>query len=333
MADTRNALWSRIEAVTEDTFGETALAVYAYQRAHNPLYAEYLRLIGRYATPPADWRAIPALPIELFKTHRIQTGSWPPEREFTSSGTTGQTPSRHAVRSLEAYLANARRGFARQYGPVENYCILALLPAYLERQGSSLVAMADDFIQRSRYPESGFFLYDTEALLQRLAACREAKIPTLLIGVSFALLDLAEQYPTDLGAHVIVMETGGMKGRRKELTRTELHGLLRPAFRQAVIHSEYGMTELLSQAYSPGDGLFYPSPTLRVRPRDLTDPLCVLPPGRSGALDLIDLANLDTISFIASEDIGVVYPDQTFRVLGRRDASAVRGCNLMVGDV
>ena len=333
MADTRSSLLARIDAVTAGSFDALALDVYAYQRAHNAVYAEYLRLIGCYDRLPAHWRDVPALPIELFKHRAIQSGAWPAEVEFTSSGTGGQVPSRHRVRELDRYLANARRGFAAQYGPVEDYCTLALLPAYLERRGSSLVAMADDFIRRSRYAQSGFFLYDTEALLDRLTTCRERQIPTLLIGVSFALLDLAEQWPTDLGPNAIVMETGGMKGRRKELTRAELHGVLGPAFGQSHIHSEYGMTELLSQAYSPGEGLFYPAPTLRVRTRELTDPLAARPPGRSGALDLIDLANLDTCSFLATQDLGTVYADGSFRVLGRLDAGDVRGCNLMVSDL
>ena len=333
MADTRDALFARLQTVTPATFDALALDVFAYQRAHNPVYAAYLRLIDRYDAQPTHWSTVPALPIELFKTHAVQSGDWSAAVEFTSSGTTGQVPSRHRVRDLDAYLANARRGFAARYGPVADYCTLALLPAYLERQGSSLVAMADDFISRSRYAQSGFFLYDTEALLARLAECRRANIPVLLIGVSFALLDLAEKHPTPLGEHVIVMETGGMKGRRRELTRAELHAALGSAFAQKNIHSEYGMTELLSQAYSPGEGLFHPAPTLRVRVRDRTDPLSYLPPGRSGALDLIDLANLDTCSFLATQDLGTAYPDGSFRVLGRQDATDVRGCNLMVSDL
>ena len=333
MADTRTALLARIAAVTPATFNATALAVYAYQRRHNPVYADYLRLTGRYERPPTDWTAIPALPIELFKTHLIQTGDWTPEVTFTSSGTTGQIPSRHAVHDLAAYLANARRGFAAHYDPIENYCTLALLPAYLERQGSSLVAMADDFIRRSNYSESGFFLYDTQALLDRLAICRKRQIPVLLIGVSFALLDLAEAHPTPLGSQVIVMETGGMKGRRKEITRAELHASLTEAFAVPKIHSEYGMTELLSQGYSEGDGLFYPTPTMGVSTRELTDPFKKVRPGRTGILNIVDLANLDTCSFIATQDIGVCYTDDAFRVLGRLDMGDVRGCNLMVAEV
>lgn len=333
MADIRTALAARVAAVTPATFNDTALAVYAYQRTHNPVYAEFLRLSKRPTTPPAHWSAIPALPIELFKSRLVRTGDWSPEAVFTSSGTTGQAPSRHAVRDLSAYLANARRGFAAHYGPVENYCTLALLPAYLERRGSSLVAMANDFIRRSRYAASGFFLYDTAPLLDRLRHCREQHIPVLLIGVSFALLDLAETAPGSLGEHVVVMETGGMKGRRRELTRAELHTRLGSAFGQSRIHSEYGMTELLSQGYSKGDGLFHPAPTLRVGTRELTDPFSAPRTGKSGAVNLVDLANLDTCSFIATQDIGICYDDNSFRILGRQDAGDVRGCNLMVSDL
>ena len=326
----RDALFQRIQSLTSEQFGETALDVYRYQAAHNPVYRRYLELIGRLEQEPAQWWDIPCLPIELFKSHTLQTGRWTPERVFTSSGTTGQVPSRHAVRSVADYLANARRGFRAVYGPVEDYCVLALLPSYLERTGSSLVAMAQDFIERSQHPESGFFLDNQRALLERLTQCRQQGIPVLLIGVSFALLDLAEAHPTALGERVIIMETGGMKGRRKELTREALHAQLGAAFGQERIHSEYGMTELLSQGYSTGDGLFVPAPTLRIRVRELTDPLQVLPSGRAGGVNLFDLANLDTISFIAAQDIGRVYADETFRILGRIDASDVRGCNLMV---
>jgi hypothetical protein len=210
--------------------------------------------------------------------------------------------------------------------------VLALLPAYLERTGSSLVFMADDFMQQSNYPESGFFLDDYAALVRQLIHCREQKIPVLLLGVSFALWDLAEQYPMDLG-NFLIMETGGMKGRRRELTREELHGILKEAFQVEHIHSEYGMTELLSQAYSQGEGLFRPAPTMRILSREITDPLQHQQFEKTGVLDIIDLANLDTISFIATDDLGRVYGDGSFEILGRLDASDLRGCNLLVADL
>lgn len=304
--------------------------VFHYQARHNLIYARYLELLHRdpdTVTKPTD---IPHLPIALFKEYDLVSGSdWAPARTFTSSGTTGTETSRHPLRSELWYRKNARRAFERQYGPLKGRAVLALLPAYLERSGSSLVFMADDFIRESGHPDSGFFLNDLSGLADKLSGLREATIPTLLIGVSFALLDLAEQFPQPLGS-TIVMETGGMKGRRKELTREELHGRLKAGFEVAEIHSEYGMTELLSQAYAPADGLFHPAPTLRVSIRDITDPFTILPAGRTGALNLIDLANLDTISFIATDDLGRLHDEVTFEVLGRLDASDIRGCNLLV---
>jgi hypothetical protein len=269
------------------------------------------------------------MPIALFKKYRLKSGEWDPVRTFTSSGTTGAATSHHLLSNQEWYCENARRAFELQYGSLEGRPVLALLPAYLERTGSSLVFMAEDFIQRSGHPESGFFLDDLPALSQKLTALKSGPVPPLLIGVSFALLDLAEQHAQPLG-NTVIMETGGMKGRRREMTRPELHGVLSEAFEVDHIHSEYGMTELLSQAYAPKNGRFLPAPTLCARVRDITDPLSAVATGKTGALNLTDLANLDTISFIATDDLGRVYPDGSFEVLGRMDASDVRGCNLLV---
>jgi len=324
----RTELIERIAGIGESDFEETALLVFRYQAAHNPLYAQFIQLLKVQPEAVTRLEDIPFLPIRLFKIYDIQSGRWQPEAVFSSSGTTGQVTSRHLVRSLDWYLAGARRGFEHFYGSIENYCVLALLPSYLERSGSSLVAMADDFIRLSQH-QSGFFLYDHEALLERLDWCQKNNIPTLLLGVSFALLDLAEAHPTALG-DTIIMETGGMKGRREELTREVLHERLKQAFGAAKIHSEYGMTELLSQAYSQGDGLFRPAPTLRVLIRETSDPLSFERAGRPGAINLIDLANLDTISFIATDDLGRAWSDHSFEVLGRLDYSEVRGCNLLV---
>ncbi|NUN99815.1 MAG: acyl transferase [Saprospiraceae bacterium] len=325
----RKDLITRIARVDGASFEATALAVFRYQALHNPLYAKFIRLLGIHPEKISRVAQIPFLPIRLFKTYEIQTGTWSPEAIFSSSGTTGQATSRHFVRHLDWYLACTKQGFEHFYGPIENHCILALLPSYLERSGSSLVAMADYFIRLSRYDQSGFFLYDHDALLDRLVWCREHNVPTLLLGVSFALLDLAEAHPAPMGP-AIIMETGGMKGRREELTREALHEKLKSAFGVAHIHSEYGMTELLSQAYSKGEGLFQPSPTLRVLIRETSDPFSMERPGRPGAINLIDLANLDTISFIATDDIGRGFADHSFEVLGRLDYSEIRGCNLMV---
>lgn len=334
----RTDLLSAIGNVGPETFGATALKVFQYQSAHNPLYRRYLELLGQRAPLQSGEAPLPplhplpptlSLPIRFFKTHAVKTGKWAPQTAFTSSSTTGQTPSRHWVRDLEWYLGNARRGFRAVYGDPADWRILALLPAYLERGGSSLVAMAADLIQQGNFPESGFYLNDLERLAQTLQTCRQNGHKTLLLGVSFALLELAEKYPMDLRG-IAVMETGGMKGRRRELTRPELHDVLKNAFQVPEVHSEYGMTELFSQAYATGGTLFAPAPTLRAWATEINDPFCPVAPGKTGVLNLIDLANVDTCSFIATEDVGRVYEDGRFEVLGRLDASEWRGCNLMV---
>lgn len=326
----RKALLSAISTASASSFEAVALDVWRYQVAHNTLYATYLRLLEYpMQHAPSSLCTLPFLPISFFKTHDVRSGQWKEQVTYTSSSTTGQTPSRHAVRCVETYLANARRGFAHHYGDPADWCTLALLPAYLERQGSSLVAMADDFIRQSRYAESGFFLHDLERLRDTLLLCQQQQRKTLLLGVSFALLDFAERYPMDLSG-VVIMETGGMKGRRREMTRAELHAQLSQAFHVSAIHSEYGMTELMSQAYATGGSLFSPAPTLRALTREINDPFCPTGPGRSGVLHLIDLANVDTCSFIATEDLGRLQPDGRFEVLGRLDAAEMRGCNLMV---
>ena len=329
---TRDQLAERIRTLRPENFAEVALAVFRYQAAHNVIYARYLNLLRVQPQDVLRLTDIPCLPIALFKTQSVQSGTWTPVRTFTSSGTTGGTTSHHPLRSEAWYRQGARQTFERQYGPLRGRAVLALLPAYLERTGSSLVFMAQDFIEQSAHPASGFFLDDLPELARRLGELQKAGTPTLLLGVSFALLDLAERYPMPLG-DTIIMETGGMKGRRRELTREELHTTLAVAFGVTDIHSEYGMTELLSQAYAPSRGRFLPAPTLRVLPRDVTDPFAQPDYGRTAALNLIDLANLDTISFIASDDLGRVYADGSFEVLGRMDFSDMRGCNLLVGDV
>ncbi|MCC7507398.1 MAG: acyl transferase [Saprospiraceae bacterium] len=324
----RAELLSALADLTPENFEATALAVFRYQAATNPLFARWLHLLGRDPLSVRRLSEIPCLPIRFFKTMDIKSGQWQEQTVFTSSATTAQTPSRHLVRHLDHYLLNTRKGFAEQYGPPENWCYLALLPAYLERSGSSLVVMADDLISRSPYVQSGFFLHDFERLRDTIQACQAQKIPTILLGVSFALLDFADQYPMALHG-ITVMETGGMKGRRKELTRQELHEALQKAFQIPEIHSEYGMTELFSQAYSRGN-LFQPATTLRVLTTEVNDPFCPVGPGRTGVLNCIDLANLDTCSFIATEDLGKVGADHRFEVLGRLDIAEMRGCNLMV---
>ncbi len=329
MNEIRQLLAKKVENITTSDFEELALDIFRYQAQYNPLYADYLQLLGVQPEDLTTLSDIPFLPISFFKSHDIRTGNWSPECTFTSSGTTGQATSRHLVADMQFYLRNAQRGFEYFYGDVSQYCILALLPSYLERTGSSLIAMAEYFVQKSRYTQSGFFLYNTAELIEILIKCIKSQTPTLLLGVSFALLDLAEQHPMMLEG-IIIMETGGMKGRRREPIREELHEILRNAFRVGAIHSEYGMTELFSQAYSKANGIFYPTRTMRVQAREITDPLAQENTGKTGAINIIDLANLDTISFIATDDLGKVYNDGSFEILGRLDNSDIRGCNLMI---
>lgn len=311
-------------------FDELALEIFSLQRAENSLYKTYLELTGQGSMVPQVAAEIPALPIQLFKSQDVRSGNWTPADFFLSSGTTGMEQSRHPVRDMEWYDWVSRQIFESFYGGVEGYSFLALLPGYLERTGSSLIAMMHSFIAQSRSPHSGFFLHDTEALLDHLEASRKEGFRTLLFGVSFALLDLAETGRRDLEG-VVVMETGGMKGRRKEMIRSELHGVLQQHWHLDAVHSEYGMTELFSQGYSRGGGVFEPGATMRVYPRDMTDPFAGIGFHRTGALNVVDLANIDTISFIATEDLGKCYPDGTFEVLGRLDNSDIRGCNLLLG--
>ncbi len=322
-------LQQNIENITNFSFEEVAMRVFFYQAEHNALYRRYLSLLGKNPKTIQSTNEIPFLPISLFKNHTIQSETWQPQEVFTSSGTTGGTTSQHFLRDRAFYTKNAIRGFEHFYRPIEDYCILALLPAYLERKGSSLVFMVQQFIERSKYQESGFFLDNLVDLTKILQKCEQEKRPTLLIGVSFALLDLAEQYPQSL-KNTIIMETGGMKGRRAELTRSELHYIFSKAFNNPIIHSEYGMTELLSQAYSQGEGIFRPAPTLSVQIREATDPFSILPFGKAGGINLIDLANLATCSFIATDDLGRSFADSSFEILGRLDNSDMRGCNLLI---
>jgi phenylacetate-coenzyme A ligase PaaK-like adenylate-forming protein len=328
----RFELQRKICRLTPNYFDELAIDIFQYQAKHNAIYQQYLKILNINIKKIDSIHQIPFLPIQLFKTQKIQTSHWQPQTIFTSSGTTGQQQSQHYVQSVDWYETITKIGFEQFYGNVEDYCILALLPSYLERQGSSLIHMADYFIQKSKHKESSFFLYDFQALQNTLQQLVAQKTPTLLLGVSFALLDFAEQYPMDL-KHVIIMETGGMKGRRKEITRAELHQLLKDAFQVENIHSEYGMTELLSQAYSTSKGIFKSSVTMKVLIKDLTDPFSSQPIGKSGTINIIDLANLDSCAFIATEDIGRQIDGEAFEIIGRLDASDIRGCNLMVQDI
>ena len=278
----RAKLLHELDILKPENFEDMARRVFNYQLKVNPLYAQFVQLLGydQHRTVSDTPFRPPALPIRFFKTHNVKSGEWVGETTFLSSGTTGQTPSPHVVRDLSVYLKNAQKGFFQAYGDPAEWCILALLPSYLERSGSSLVAMADDLIRYSRQPESGFFLHNFADLSQILQKMRLQHTPTLLLGVSFALLDFAEQYPQDLRC-ITIMETGGMKGKRPEMTRFELHETLCKAFNVKEIHSEYGMTELYSQGYAKGGSFFTPISSLRLFTTEINDTLCITAPGNS----------------------------------------------------
>ena len=315
----------------QDQFTSQALALFRLQAELNPLYNAYLNSLSVDIASIESLAQIPFLPIGFFKTHNIKTGEFSPDYCFESSGTTGTLNSRHCIRSMEEYLKNAEANFIEFYGKASDYCILALLPSYLERKHSSLVAMADHLIKRSSHPKSGFFLYDLPRLYEVISGLEAEGSRTILLGVTYALLDFAEAYPMNL-RNTLVMETGGMKGRREEITRVELHDFLKDRLGIEMVHAEYGMTELLSQAYSFGDGIFEPSSTMQIMLRSVDDPFDVWGshenPLRTGAINVIDLANQDTIAFIATDDLGRFNGDDGgFEVIGRIDNCDVRGCS------
>lgn len=327
--NTRLRLLDKIQNVQSHDFDALALDIFHYQYEFNAIYRQFVNYLKVEPKNIQQVTQIPFLPIQFFKNYDIITGNLPTEVTFSSSGTTGVITSKHHVTDTDIYSINTVQGFNYFYGDVSEYCFLALLPNYLERSGSSLVFMVEDFIKRSKYKESGFFLYEQSKLIEQLLINSKENIPTVLLGVSFALLDLAEATELDL-SNIIVMETGGMKGRRKEITRQELHDILSNRLNIKEIHSEYGMTELLSQGYSKGNGIFEAAPTMRILTSEITDPLCIQQYGKNGVIQVIDLANIDSCAFIATQDIGVVFEDGSFEVKGRLDVSDIRGCNLMV---
>lgn len=315
------------------SFQKEALNIFRFQVAQNETYGLYVKNLKIDPENVRELQQIPFLPIEFFKAHHILTGTAPAQEIFTSSGTTGMTQSKHFVQDVKMYEESYRKAFQLFYGDIRDYCILALLPSYLEREGSSLIYMADDLIKKSGHPESGFYLHNYDELLVKLQDLEAKQQKTILLGVTYALLDVAELY-RERGypklQHVIIMETGGMKGKRKELIREELHRILCNSFGVSAVHSEYGMTELLSQAYSTGEGKFSCPPWMRILIRDTNDPFTFLSPQRTGGINVIDLANVYSCSFIATQDLGRSFTDGSFEVLGRFDASDVRGCNLLV---
>lgn len=313
---------------TPSQFEEVALALFRYQFEHNTVYRSFCDLLYKHPSEVNALEQIPFLPINFFKTHQVVSGKGPIVQTFSSSGTTSSTSSKHYVSDLSIYQKSYLQGFQNQYGPISEYTILALLPSYLEREGSSLIYMVDDLIKKSKQPDSGFYLDNFSALSEKLRQLDQSGNKVLLIGVSFALLDLVEIHRFDL-KHTIVMETGGMKGRRKEIIRAQLHDSLKAGFGVKHIHSEYGMTELLSQAYSKGEGIFETPPWMQVFIRDPEDPLTLFDDARTGGLNIIDLANVHSCAFIATQDLGKKWADQSFAVLGRFDNADIRGCNLM----
>lgn len=310
-------------------FQRITMKVYRFQYENNTVYKQFCDLLTRTPETVKNTLDIPFLPIEFFKSKTILSNTAPIQTTFTSSGTTGVITSKHHVTDLSIYESSYLKAFSQFYGNIEDYAVLALLPSYLEREGSSLIYMIDDLIKSSNHPDSGFYLHNYDELAKKLIDLDNEGQNVLLVGVTYALLDLIEQYSFNL-KNTIIMETGGMKGKRKEMIREELHQLLCKGFGVSKIHSEYGMTELLSQAYSLGDGVFECPPWMDIIIRDTEDALSFIDYGKTGGVNVIDLANLYSCSFIATQDLGKKYKDQSFEILGRFDHSDIRGCNLMV---
>jgi phenylacetate-coenzyme A ligase PaaK-like adenylate-forming protein len=314
---------------SQKQFEKTALKVFRYQHENNLVYREFCDLMKVEPQKVKTLQQIPFLPIQFFKSHAVVSNTNPVQDTFTSSGTTGTITSKHLVTDTSIYEESYQKGFSQFYGNIEDYVVLALLPSYLEREGSSLIYMVEDLIQLSNHDESGFYLYNHEELIKTLTELDQSGQNVILIGVTFALLDLIEKHQFQL-QNTVIMETGGMKGRRKEMIREELHEQLCEGFGVAAIHSEYGMTELLSQAYSLGEGVFECPSWIQVLIRDTEDALTYIPQGKTGGINVIDLANINSCSFIATQDLGKKNPNNSFEVLGRFDNSDIRGCNLMV---
>ena len=313
----------------QSDFKTCALQVFRHQFKNNTVYRSFCDLLYIHSSDVKKVEEIPFLPIQFFKSHAVLSSNQAVKETFTSSGTTGSSVSKHMVTDLSWYTKSYTKGFEYFYGPIEEYTVLGLLPNYLERDGSSLIYMVDDFIKKSNKPSSGFYLNNLTELSKTLIALDKKGEKVLLIGVTFALLDLIERQQFKL-QNTIIMETGGMKGRRKEMIRNELHEILCAGFGVSKIHSEYGMTELLSQGYSSGDGVFDCPPWMKILARDTEDALTMVGTNKTGGLNVIDLANYNSCSFIATQDLGKVDNNGRFEVLGRFDHSDIRGCNLMV---
>jgi len=316
-------------AFTSELFTETALQIFNHQYENNPVYRNFAQLLHRTPKQVMSLEHIPFLPISFFKTHQIQTGVWNAERIFRSSGTSGMQTSCHFVKETSLYEKSLTEGFRYFYGAPDEYCFLALLPSYLEKKDSSLIYMLQELMKQSQHPDNGFYLYNHPELHRKLNELEQKGQKTLLWGVAYALLDFSEQYPIPL-KNTTVIETGGMKGKRQEMLRGELHEIFCQRFHLEHINSEYGMAELFSQAYSKGFGIFQPPPWLRITTRETDDPLTPAKTGKKGGINIIDLANVHSCSFIATQDLGTLFSDGTFEVSGRFDNADLRGCNLMV---
>ena len=313
---------------SDEEFEKHALALFYYQYEKNETYRSFCNMLKINIRNITTLTQIPFLPISFFKTHRVKTGDFEPEIEFLSSGTTGDETSRHFVKTLKLYESSFLQSFEYFYGNSHNYCFLALLPNYVEQKKSSLIYMMNRLIVGSKYAESGFYLYNHEELFEKLSTLKEKKIKTILFGVSFALLDFVENF-TGSFPDLIVFETGGMKGRRPEMVKSELHQILCNAFNVKHIHSEYGMCELLSQAYSFGQNLFVTPPWMKLLLRDEKDPLHCSMDLNTGAINVVDFANLHSCAFVATDDLGKRAANGMIEILGRLDATQIRGCNLM----
>ena len=338
--------YDKIFSVKKESFASLAIEIFRFQYDNNPVYKNYINALKLNPALIKSIEQIPFLPVQFFKSYEIKTTSFNPQVIFESSGTTASITSRHLIKNLSLYEESFINGFELFYNPIKDYCIIGLLPSYLERKNSSLVYMVEKLIQLSQHPKSGFYLNKDKKLIGILNELESQQQKTILIGVTFALLDLAEKFSPDSYQQnfkntIIIMETGGMKGRREEMIRSQVHAVLKKAFNVSTIHSEYGMTELLSQAYSRGEGIFYCPPSMKVLVRNNEDPLSVQSlVGRpesgiqfqtlTGAINIIDLANVYSCSFIATDDVGKIYSDESFEVLGRIDNSDLRGCSLMV---
>ena len=314
---------------SQKQFEKIALKVFRFQYENNLVYQEFCDFLKIDKQSVKTLQQIPFLPIQFFKNHNVVSNTNEIQEIFTSSGTTGMITSKHLVTDVSLYEQSYRNAFSEFYGNIEDYAILALLPSYLERSGSSLIYMVKDLIVLSNNEHSGFYLHNYDELIAKLIELDKAGQNILLIGVTYALLDLVEKQKFQL-KNTIIMETGGMKGKRKELIREELHEILCDGFGVSSIHSEYGMTELLSQAYSLGNGIFECPAWMQILIRDTEDALTYVNNGKTGGINVIDLANINSCSFIATQDLGKKYPNNSFEVLGRYDNSDIRGCNLMV---